>query len=176
MATELLSKVMQDRVDGQTHWLFESDPYCFDEQKHLNIGTPERIYWHYGYQCALVDMVDKVRALEQENDGLKVENADFSLANKELGECIKRLESDNAQLRAENTKLKQPVSKKKSPRDKCLEIDPRCVVTEGDHGEGWRYWVRDGSGKEIGCGPHPSRAWQLAYVALAARSQTEGGK
>lgn len=33
----------------------EVRPSCFSEQKHLNDGTTERAYWHYGYMVALSD-------------------------------------------------------------------------------------------------------------------------
>lgn len=30
------------------------------EQKHLIVGSPERVYWHYGYLMALKDVVAKL--------------------------------------------------------------------------------------------------------------------
>jgi hypothetical protein len=33
----------------------EVRPSCFAEQGHLNEGTAERAYWHYGYMVALND-------------------------------------------------------------------------------------------------------------------------
>jgi len=50
---ELLTK----RVTELTGWLKENAPECDIEQKHLDANTPERIYWHYGYLCALRDSV-----------------------------------------------------------------------------------------------------------------------
>ena len=38
-------------------WLKREDPGCFSLQKHLRQGTPERVYWHYGYMMALRDML-----------------------------------------------------------------------------------------------------------------------
>ena len=29
---------------------------CFKEQKHLDEGSPERIYWHYGELMTLIDL------------------------------------------------------------------------------------------------------------------------
>lgn len=45
------------KIDGLTRWLAENAPYCDAEQKHLNEGTTERAYWHYGYVCGLRDVV-----------------------------------------------------------------------------------------------------------------------
>jgi hypothetical protein len=36
-------------------------PECQVEQKHLDAGTPERVYWHYGYLCALRDALDLLK-------------------------------------------------------------------------------------------------------------------
>jgi len=44
------------RANGISDWLKENDQECFDEQKHLNPGTLERIYWHYGDLVALRDI------------------------------------------------------------------------------------------------------------------------
>ena len=38
-------------------WLKREDVGCFSRQKHLDEGTGERVYWHYGYLCAVRDMV-----------------------------------------------------------------------------------------------------------------------
>jgi hypothetical protein len=40
---------------GIKEWLAENFPECFTEQKHLDQGSAERTYWHYGYLCALRD-------------------------------------------------------------------------------------------------------------------------
>lgn len=36
-------------------WLRREDPACFSQQKHLEEGTGERVYWHYGYLSAVRD-------------------------------------------------------------------------------------------------------------------------
>jgi hypothetical protein len=38
-------------------WLQRECPECSDEQKHLDEGTTERAYWHYGYAVALKDVL-----------------------------------------------------------------------------------------------------------------------
>ncbi len=39
-------------------WLNENAPECAVEQKHLEEGSRERVYWHYGYATALRDVVE----------------------------------------------------------------------------------------------------------------------
>ena len=43
------------RVRELDRWLDEQDVDVRIEQKHLDEGTRERIYWHYGYMVALRD-------------------------------------------------------------------------------------------------------------------------
>ena len=46
----------EKRANGISDWLEENDREWFEEQKHLDRGTRERIYWHYGYLVALRDI------------------------------------------------------------------------------------------------------------------------
>lgn len=46
-----------DRAQGIKRWLKENGGACFEEQLHLNEGTQERVYWHYGYMAALSDVL-----------------------------------------------------------------------------------------------------------------------
>jgi hypothetical protein len=50
-------EAIADKINGMTRWLAENAPYCEALQKHLDDGTAERAYWHYGYLCALKDIV-----------------------------------------------------------------------------------------------------------------------
>jgi len=47
----------REMAEGLRKWLKENAPECCDEQRHLDAGTPERAYWHYGYLCALDDVL-----------------------------------------------------------------------------------------------------------------------
>jgi len=38
-------------------WLKEHAPECFEDQLHLDDGSRERTYWHYGYLVALTDIL-----------------------------------------------------------------------------------------------------------------------
>ena len=57
MSTDHVSDLspLIERTKGIKKWLMEVRPSCFAEQKHLNEGTAERAYWHYGYMVALSD-------------------------------------------------------------------------------------------------------------------------
>ena len=46
---------LQLRRNGLRKWLAEQAPNCDREQAHLDSGTSERVYWHYGYAVALRD-------------------------------------------------------------------------------------------------------------------------
>jgi hypothetical protein len=45
------------RAEGIKTWLAKIAPECFDQQLHLDEGSQERIYWHYGYHAALSDAI-----------------------------------------------------------------------------------------------------------------------
>ena len=48
---------IQERERVLREWLSANAPECFSEQKHLEEGSQERVYWHYGYMVALRDVV-----------------------------------------------------------------------------------------------------------------------
>jgi hypothetical protein len=48
---------LKKRRDEVVAWLKREDPACFSQQKHLDEGTGERVYWHYGYLTALRDTI-----------------------------------------------------------------------------------------------------------------------
>jgi hypothetical protein len=50
-----ISTYLKKRRDELIAWLKREDPACFSEQKHLEEGTGERVYWHYGYLTAVQD-------------------------------------------------------------------------------------------------------------------------
>jgi hypothetical protein len=51
---------IDDRIDRLAEWLAANAPECI-EQAHLDDGTRERAYWHYGYLTALRDMRELLR-------------------------------------------------------------------------------------------------------------------
>jgi hypothetical protein len=52
-----VAAVARSRAEELTEWLRVNAPECSLEQKHLDEGTAERTYWHYGYLSALRDIL-----------------------------------------------------------------------------------------------------------------------
>lgn len=48
---------LEQRARDTAEWLKRNGRECFDEQKHLDQNTQERIYWHYGYLIAIRDVI-----------------------------------------------------------------------------------------------------------------------
>jgi hypothetical protein len=57
--------LLQRRRDGIRQWLDDEAPYTAGDQRHLDQNTPERAYWHHGYQAALDDVIALLMPLEQ---------------------------------------------------------------------------------------------------------------
>ena len=56
---------LRRRRDGIRQWLDDEAPYTDGDQRHLDQNTPERAYWHHGYQAALDDVIALLTPLEQ---------------------------------------------------------------------------------------------------------------
>jgi hypothetical protein len=52
-----MASAIRARLQGIREWMAEECPYVTADQKHLDANTPERAYWHYGYQAALGDVL-----------------------------------------------------------------------------------------------------------------------
>ena len=50
--------LLRQRRDSIRDWLDDEAPYAASDQKHLDAHTPERAYWHHGYQAALDDILE----------------------------------------------------------------------------------------------------------------------
>jgi hypothetical protein len=49
--------VLQERIEALSRYL-KDHAECFVEQKHTHDhGSPERVYWHYGYLVATRDVL-----------------------------------------------------------------------------------------------------------------------
>jgi len=57
---EIMSAIRR-RMKGIREWLAEEAPYVTADQRHLDANTPERAYWHYGYQAALSDVLALIK-------------------------------------------------------------------------------------------------------------------
>ena len=60
--------MLRQRRDNIREWLEDEAPYTDVDQRHLDAHTPERAYWHHGYQAALTDIMAML-ALEDERSG-----------------------------------------------------------------------------------------------------------
>ncbi len=54
-------QALSQRVSELTRWVAEHASYCESGQKHLDDATVEQAYWHYGYLCALRDVLALIR-------------------------------------------------------------------------------------------------------------------
>ena len=55
-----VDEAIDRRIASLTEWLEEHAPEI-DKQRHLDEGSRERAYWHYGYLMALRDLRDLLR-------------------------------------------------------------------------------------------------------------------
>lgn len=52
-----LTALLETRRSKLAEWLENHAPECKTEQKHLDAGTEERTYWHFGYLVAIRDVL-----------------------------------------------------------------------------------------------------------------------
>ena len=57
-------QALSDKADALKRWLFENAPFCELAQRHLDRGTIEQAYWHYGYVCAIRDVLALLESTE----------------------------------------------------------------------------------------------------------------
>ncbi len=50
-------ETIRGRMQGIRDWIADDAPYICADQRHLDEHTPERAYWHHGYQAALADVL-----------------------------------------------------------------------------------------------------------------------
>lgn len=55
--SEVMVKAFSERMIGIRKQLLTEAPHIFNEQKHCELGTSERYYWHHGYMMALQDII-----------------------------------------------------------------------------------------------------------------------
>jgi hypothetical protein len=53
-----LAEVLERRIDALMDWLAKENSGAMGKQGQLDSGTPERLYWHYGYYMALRDILE----------------------------------------------------------------------------------------------------------------------
>jgi len=55
-------QAISDKLRELTCWLGENARGCDISQKHLDAGSIEQVYWHYGYACAIRDILSLIEA------------------------------------------------------------------------------------------------------------------
>lgn len=58
--TPYIEVQMNRQIVHLTDWLKANAPHVVDEQTHLDSGTEEQAYWHYGYLVALKDIQKQI--------------------------------------------------------------------------------------------------------------------
>ena len=58
-----IASAIRDRVQLMREWLAEQARSCLVDQRELELNTPERTYWHFGYEAALQDILDCIGQL-----------------------------------------------------------------------------------------------------------------
>jgi hypothetical protein len=56
---------LRRRRDNIRDWLDDEAPYTALDQRHLDADTPERAYWHHGYQAALTDVLEILSSADE---------------------------------------------------------------------------------------------------------------
>lgn len=52
-----IQEALRKRREELRAWLEENGRECWREQSHLQEGSAEQIYWHFGYLAALQDVL-----------------------------------------------------------------------------------------------------------------------
>ena len=68
MSDQVNIQLLRQRRDGIRQWLAEEAPYTAGDQRHLDASTPERAYWHHGYQAALTDIIEMLTPTAHRSD------------------------------------------------------------------------------------------------------------
>lgn len=66
--------LLRQRRDGIREWLADEAPHTAVDQKHLESASPERAYWHHGYQAALNDVIDLLNPVARKSDSAGIPN------------------------------------------------------------------------------------------------------
>jgi hypothetical protein len=53
-------QALSHKAGALARWLTKNAPSVETSQKHLDEGTVEQAYWHYGYLCAIRDVLAMV--------------------------------------------------------------------------------------------------------------------
>lgn len=74
MFQKINATTLRQRRDNIREWLEEEAPYTDVDQRHLDAHTPERAYWHHGYQAALTDILAMLGPEAEKTDTSDIPN------------------------------------------------------------------------------------------------------
>jgi hypothetical protein len=57
MSNSSVMRLLAKRQGEVSEWLENESPYTMFDQKHLESGTSEQAYWHFGYVSAINDVM-----------------------------------------------------------------------------------------------------------------------
>jgi hypothetical protein len=66
--------LIERRRDGIQEWLEDEAPHTAVDQKHLELASPERAYWHHGYQAALNDVIGLLGPVSRKSGSADIPN------------------------------------------------------------------------------------------------------
>jgi len=66
--------LLRQRRDGICDWLADEAPHTAADQKHLETASPERAYWHHGYQAALNDVIELLNPVTRKSGSAGIPN------------------------------------------------------------------------------------------------------
>jgi hypothetical protein len=66
--------LLERRRDDIRDWLEDEAPHTAFDQKHLEVASDERAYWHHGYQAALNDVIDLLNPARRRSGTVGIPN------------------------------------------------------------------------------------------------------
>lgn len=66
-------KLLVEQRDEIRAWV-RSHGHITAQQRQLDADSPERVYWHYGYQAALTDFIDAICLGNVRDDNVGIPN------------------------------------------------------------------------------------------------------
>lgn len=79
MSPDEFDALLRRRIEALTEWLQLQNRASLAEHKHLETGSPERLYWHLGYLVALTDL-ERARAGRSASQSYNADMRDASPA------------------------------------------------------------------------------------------------
>lgn len=61
MTEDMTYALIEERTRALAQWLEDESPYVQFDQGHLDNGSPQQAYWHFGYLMALRDVLELLK-------------------------------------------------------------------------------------------------------------------